>query len=57
MIPGINYTRIHDIGLASAGQFIAFQEVGNAHVMRFNGVSLLAIWEFVGVVGIEFLLM
>lgn len=57
MIPGINYTRIHDVGLASVGQFVAFQEVGNAHVMRFNGVSLLAIWEFVGVVGIEFLFM
>lgn len=53
MIPGINYTRILDVGLSNAGQFVVFQQVGNAHVMRFDGASLLAIWEFVGVVGIH----
>ncbi|KAL4079874.1 hypothetical protein V8B97DRAFT_656854 [Scleroderma yunnanense] len=49
IIPGINYTRIHDVGLASAGQFVAFMDVGNAHVMRYDGTSLRAIWEFVDV--------
>ncbi|KAI5994746.1 hypothetical protein EDD15DRAFT_2547193 [Pisolithus albus] len=46
ILPGVNYTRIQDIGLAGAGQLIAFTQDGSAHVMRYDGESLRQMWEF-----------
>ncbi|KAI6097855.1 hypothetical protein F5141DRAFT_1011125 [Pisolithus sp. B1] len=46
ILPGVNYTHIQDIGLAGAGQFIAFAQSGSAHVMRYDGESLQLMWEF-----------
>ncbi|KAI6102247.1 hypothetical protein F5141DRAFT_1242077 [Pisolithus sp. B1] len=49
ILPGVNYTHIQDIGLARAGQFIAFTQGGSAHVMRYDGESLQLMWEFTDV--------
>ncbi|KAI6098723.1 hypothetical protein F5141DRAFT_1252825 [Pisolithus sp. B1] len=45
----LNYMCIQDIGLAGAGQFIAFTQGGSAHVMSYDGESLRLMWEFTDV--------
>lgn len=44
---------IQDIGLAGAGQFIAFTQGGSAHVMSYDGESLRLMWEFTDVAPCE----